>query len=895
MKTNNDFRAVILRCFAQIMIVGILLSGSISAQTFNPGFQDGKLYFKYKDNVPVNFTVRADNSVDINAIPFLVAIENDFRLQDVVRPFDLNNDSKLLRTFMLEFEDFDKIDQILSRISVNPELEYVERVPLDKITYTPNDSLYNLYNGPSNWNWHLDVIKADSAWNITKGSSAIKVAIVDNAIWVDHPDLSGKIVAQRDVVYNTGNANPPNTGDPFSWSHGTHCAGLAAASSDNSIGVASIGYNVSIIAVKAANNSNPENISGGYSGIQWAANNGADVISLSWGNNSFSQTQQNLLNTVSGMGIVLLAAAGNDNNSVAHYPSAYNNVISVASTDGNDLKSDFSNFSSTVDICSPGGYNAGGPSGLLSTTFSSSNMGNYDLMAGTSMATPVASGLAGLILSLNPDLSPVQVENIMKATADDIYSLNPDYVGLLGAGRINAYQAVLNTPFQPTANFSTPVTTVLPSAGVNFTDLSIGVPSQWQWSFEGGNPSSSTNKNPLGITYSNEGTYNVSLTVTNDYGTNTLILPDYITVTATPLPYIYISVSDTIPCIGNSVVLNDNSLYNPTSWEWWFEPTTVSFINGTSANSQNPEVKFSAAGIYTVGLRVWNSYGMSTKTFENLIHAEGAIPDYSINMENGTSGYFTLWDTIKSQAKVDARAAYQSNFGIHFQGDPTPAGWKGGPTTTTASQAWSDNLRFQCEAHMCGVDAIGIPFLVLSFDMKQTYSIGRNFSWFRVLVNGEQIPDDHGIMDFNPQTEADDPWTRLYFDLSAYTGSVFDITLQSSCRDSDHSQGEGDNVFIDNVSIINTTVTEIGKQGKPVFTIFPNPSDGKITVTSSPFNDDAFITVTSLVGKIVYTEKVSARSGDIRKTLDLSSLPPGIYMISIKDNNKQINQRFVIR
>ena len=96
------------------------------------------------------------------------------------------------------------------------------------------------------------------------------------------------------------------------------------------------------------------------------------------------------------------AAAGNDNVSTAHYPSAYTHVISIASTDGDDLKSDFSNYGTTVDLCSPGGSNAGGPSGLLSTTFSTGTYGNYDLMQGTSMASPVATGMAGLILSLNP-------------------------------------------------------------------------------------------------------------------------------------------------------------------------------------------------------------------------------------------------------------------------------------------------------------------------------------------------------------------------------------------------------------------------------------------------------------------------------------------------------------
>jgi len=513
------------------------------------------------------------------------------------------------------------------------------------------------------------------------------------------------------------------------------------------------------------------------------------------------------------------------------------------------------------------------------------------------MATPVATGMAGLILSVNPELTPDEVENIMKTTADDIYAINPTYVGQLGSGRINAYRAVSNTPYPPLANFSTPVTTILPNMGINFKDISSGIPTQWLWSFEGGNPSTSTEKNPIGISYPAVGTYNVTLTVTNQFGTNTMTLQDYITVTTTPLPIMYVTVSDTSPCIGNSIFLSDTSLYNPTSWEWWFEPATVNFLNGTSSSSQNPEVKFTATGDYTVGHSVTNSNGTTSKVFDNFIHVRGAVPDYDLTMEDGTSGYFVLWDTIKSEAKVDLKAAFQSNFGIHMQGNSSPAGWKGGPTNTTATQAWIGNRPFQCEAHICGVDAIGIPYLVLSMDMRQTSSYGSLYSWFRVLVNGVQIPDDHGVMDFNPITLVDDPWKRLYFDLSPYAGSVFDITLQSSCRFSDRPQGEGDNVLIDNISITNTTITETKKLVEPEFSVFPNPSNGRIKVKVSPIAEHAVIKVSSMLGNVVYTKTISTKDSGIIQDLDLSFLAPGIYALVITDasGNNQNNQRVIIQ
>ncbi|MBK9356735.1 MAG: S8 family serine peptidase [Bacteroidales bacterium] len=888
--SGSAFRKILL------LMLSFAFPGFIAtAQTVYSDYHDGRIYLKYKDNVAIDFEVNPDLTVDISTIPFISALSSEFSLKELSRPFYLNNDGKLLRTLMLEFNDFERVDQIMQRLNQVPLLEYVEKVPLDKIDYVPNDSLYTLYNGPQNWNWHLDRIQADLAWDISHGNSEVRVAIVDNAVWVDHPDLAGKIVAQRDTYYNTNNANPPASGDPYEWSHGTHCAGLAAGASDNGIGVASVGFDVSIIAVKAAANSNASSIYG-YTGIQWAANNGADVINMSWGGPGYSQTNQNMINTIFNSGIVLVAAAGNDNVSTPHYPSAYANVISVASTDFNDLKSDFSNFATSVDVSSPGGSAQGGPAGLLSTTYSTATFGNYDLMSGTSMASPIVAGLAGLVLSINQELTPAQVENIIKTTTDDIYPLNPDYTGMLGTGRINAYQAALHTPYSPTANFSTEVTTILPGgSGILFADLSTGVPSQWQWTFEGGNPAASTSQTPAAVRYTTPGVYDVSLTVTNDFGSNTVVFPDYITVTATPVPYVMIGASDSLPCISSPVTLNDLSLYTPTAWEWSISPSSYEFINGSSLNSQNPEVRFMVPGPYSVSLTAWNANGVNSMSFSDFIGVKGAVPSYNIDMENGTPGYFTLWDTIKSQSAVDSRSAFESSKSIHFQGDPIPTGWQGSPTAGTPEQAWNSNKQFHARASICGVDATGMENVALELDLHQTYSLGPRYSWFRVLVNGIQVPDENGVTDFNPTTTGADPWQRLTFDLTAFAGSVFDITLQACNRFSYHVQGEGDNVFIDNISIINTTPTSQQKIVKTALEVYPNPSDGEFTVAAGNLKGEVSIRVYSLLGNIVYSNRYNSTSGTFTRKIDLSDLPAGIYLLSVNSGADQLNQRIVIK
>ena len=267
---------------------------SLQSQTYLHDYQDGKIYFKLKNSVENNIIVNNNRSVDLDKVELLEELRQKYKLTAMSRPYDINNDELLLRTFQLEFENFHEVEEIISSLESYPEIEYAEKAPYTTIIFTPDDPLYNLINGPSNWNWHLDLINAEEAWDITKGSDEVKVAVVDNAVWVDHPDLEDKVVLERDTYYNDNDANPPGSGDLNAWSHGTHVSGLVAAATDNEIGVASIGYDVSLIAVKSSNNNNPNGVYG-YPGIQWAANNGADIINMSWGGSGYSNRNKILL------------------------------------------------------------------------------------------------------------------------------------------------------------------------------------------------------------------------------------------------------------------------------------------------------------------------------------------------------------------------------------------------------------------------------------------------------------------------------------------------------------------------------------------------------------------------------------------------------------------------
>jgi serine protease len=331
-------------------------------------------------------------------------------------------------------------------------VDFAEKVPLIRTVGTatlPNDLQLS--------QWGLTKIQAEMAWTISQGSSTVKVAIVDNAERITHEDLGSVIWTNPNEVPNNffdddlngypddahgfdvadfdANVNPPTgiTG----WNHGTHCAGIAGAATNNGIGIASIGYGISIIPVKAANNAAGGNtLAKAFEGVDYARAAGADVISMSWGSKGTSAIGDLILSLASNQGIVLVAAAGNNGDSILFYPAANPLCIAVGSTDINDLRSPFSNFGSYVDVMAPG-------SDIYSCLAGSEN--DYGNQSGTSMACPLTAGLAGLILSMAPNLTAQQVRTLIVNGCEDIDALNPGFEGKLGAGRINAFQSMVTT------------------------------------------------------------------------------------------------------------------------------------------------------------------------------------------------------------------------------------------------------------------------------------------------------------------------------------------------------------------------------------------------------------------------------------------------------------------
>ena len=500
----------------------ILFTNVLISQNFNENFLDGTIMFKLNDYVEYSgeSVYKTNDGIglidNLSNYPEINSVFQNINVLQFERPSYFTNKRELQKIYRIKFDDFDKIDLLIKKLNDLESIEYAEKEPIYRTTFVPNDS----YHWGNN-KWYHTLVNSEQAWDISLGNENIKIAVVDNAVGTSHLDLS--VFKQRDVADNDDDANPPLTySQNSSWSHGTHCAGLATASINNALGIASLGGNVELIGVKVTpNGESPNSLFYTYNGVQWACANGANIVSMSYGGSGESSAQQDLINAYNE--VVFVAAAGNDGNTTQFYPAAYMNVIGVGSVDANDQRSSFSNYNSGfpwVDIASPGGYSYGG---LLSSVYTD-DLNSYANFGGTSMAAPFAAGLIGLMKSINPSLTRNQIQNCLISSGVDI---NQDI-----GPRIDAYAALVCAQpgnNNPLAGFTASPQIAFQNQGVTFSNNSVNG-ENWFWTFEGGSPNTYNGETPPEIFYSDVGTYDVTLTVSNSEGEQTITKEDYITV-----------------------------------------------------------------------------------------------------------------------------------------------------------------------------------------------------------------------------------------------------------------------------------------------------------------------------------------------------------------------------
>jgi subtilisin family serine protease len=440
-----------MKIFNKTAIILFFISFILSAQT-NIIHKGNKYYFanriivKYKNQNTVHLQKAKSTTLKQFGI---TNIYNTFKIKE-------NSDrqaQELNKIYTLEFNSPFNPVYLVKKIKELPEVEWAEPFYLYELSTEPNDPKF-LDSTQTN----LLQISAEQAWDINTGSDSIIIAIVDTGIDWDHPDLENNIWINKNEIADNG-VDDDNNGyidDIRGWDfggldgtsdndpnedkadHGTHVAGISSAVTNNNIGIASIGYNCKLMAVKTSqNNVRSDNgsalIAYGYQGIIYAADNGAKVINCSWGGYGYSIANQEAINYAISKGALIVAAAGNDNKSETFYPASYKGVLSVASVNSSDVRSSFSNYSNSVDVSAPGEQ-------IYSTWYNNS----YTSLTGTSMASPLTAGLAALVTNEFPNYTPLQIAEQIRVNTDNIDNLNSNYKYRIGTGRINAFKSLNN-------------------------------------------------------------------------------------------------------------------------------------------------------------------------------------------------------------------------------------------------------------------------------------------------------------------------------------------------------------------------------------------------------------------------------------------------------------------
>jgi hypothetical protein len=277
-------------------------------------------------------------------------------------------------------------------------------------------------------------IDAPEAWDLVRGQPDVVVAVIDTGADLNHSDLQVNILPRGTEDWDFGDPNDPSPDD--SDSHGTHVAGTVAAV-DNTVGVIGVAPGCRIMPLRvdltAGMNQNRADAIN-YVGQQVTANpNRRYVINCSWRMNGDHTGVRTAIQNAVNRNVVVVFAAGNDNrntDTTPQFPGVYPEVIAVAALDQQDRKATFSNFGSNVDVSAPG-----------VNIWSTVPVNSFGFKNGTSMASPHVAGLAALVWSRNRSLTNQQVRQVIQDTCDNIDAANPGFIGQLGRGRINAFQA----------------------------------------------------------------------------------------------------------------------------------------------------------------------------------------------------------------------------------------------------------------------------------------------------------------------------------------------------------------------------------------------------------------------------------------------------------------------
>lgn len=355
--------------------------------------------------------------------------------------------------------------RLIERLKTDPNIEYAEPNYLYWTELTPNDPLLSQQ-------WSISKIQAIDGWDIETGSSEVVIAVVDTGLDYNHEDLQNKIwLNEKEIPGNNidddgngyiddlqgwdfvnvssdfcapGEDCVDEDNDPSDFlGHGTHVAGITAASSNNGKGIAGICWHCQVMNLrvgwKTPDGNGGVDMEAAVKALTYAADNGANVINMSFGGPEFSAIFNDVLRYTYNKDVILITSAGNDGSQSSNFPASSQYVLSVAATDNSDQKAAFSNYGNNIDLAAPG-------VNILSLRAAGSDMygdgqhivdDKYYLASGTSMSAPIVAGVFGLVKSLHSDWKPQEIEKIVRLITD-----SPASDFQIGYGRVNLYKTV---------------------------------------------------------------------------------------------------------------------------------------------------------------------------------------------------------------------------------------------------------------------------------------------------------------------------------------------------------------------------------------------------------------------------------------------------------------------
>ncbi|MCL2064557.1 MAG: S8 family serine peptidase [Candidatus Cloacimonetes bacterium] len=463
--------------FLVLFLIATIMTSPILIAEVEGDFYPGELTVCFSSDYVLttrgDFEINYVDGIAVTPFEWLNDLAQEFQITTLERKYQIKyqdwnfNGQYPANVFRLRVSNHSRTNELLDVLEASKNVLFAEPSAINRLLYTPDDPSIPLQ-------YALTRVQAFDAWDIQTGSPDVVIGIVDSGVKWNHVDLednmwintaelpgmtinwSSGTITGGDGIDNDGNGfiddvlgwdfysvqGGGQDNNPFQnlnghW-HGTHVAGIAAGVGDNGIGMAGLAFTSKMVATKhSPYNVWSNSVYEGYAGVYYMVNTGIPIINCSWGGAGNANEANLAGNYARDHGSLIIAAAGNNNSSSIFYPAGGQHILAVASTTVTDTKAGTSNFGTWIDVSAPG-------DNIYSTIYTSSGVDTYEYAGGTSMASPLVAGLAALILSQNPGLTPDELTEIIKESTDPIDHLNPSHAGLLGTGRVNAFTAVTN-------------------------------------------------------------------------------------------------------------------------------------------------------------------------------------------------------------------------------------------------------------------------------------------------------------------------------------------------------------------------------------------------------------------------------------------------------------------